>query len=159
MNERLHLFLKGNVFDTHGRWFNDIIEWEDAQLEYVHDYIQWVFPLTTPSAFNVNAPTLDKETIEAVRESTTCILNITNMYARMFNFYQLGNYDIMDKWWVTPENHNFLRITRNLKSLKLFGMEDDVEHLFASLTDTYTHGDNSSIIGPSYFYWKEAAED
>jgi hypothetical protein len=41
-----------------GRYLREIQEWPDDQLESVHDYIQWLFPLPEPSGFNVAAPAL-----------------------------------------------------------------------------------------------------
>ena len=37
------------------------------QLEAVHDYIQWLFPLPEPSGFNVAAPVLDRDSIQEFR--------------------------------------------------------------------------------------------
>ena len=42
-------------------------DWSDQQLELVHNYIQWLFPLTEFSAFNPSAPVLDSETIARFR--------------------------------------------------------------------------------------------
>src|SRR5208283_1467128 len=44
-------------------YLHEIQEWADGQLEAVHDYIQWVFPLPERSGFNVAAPVLTRESI------------------------------------------------------------------------------------------------
>ena len=44
--------------DARGRTLPEIWAWDAARLEGVHDYIQWLFPLPEPSAFNPHAPIL-----------------------------------------------------------------------------------------------------
>ena len=44
--------------DARGRTLAEIWSWDAARLEGVHDYIQWLFPLPEPSAFNPQAPIL-----------------------------------------------------------------------------------------------------
>ena len=53
--------------DARGRTLPEIWAWDAARLEGVHDYIQWLFPLPEPSAFNPYAPILTQATIEAFR--------------------------------------------------------------------------------------------
>lgn len=38
-------FLKGSGTDVHGRTHQDILNFSDEQLETVHNYIQWIFPI------------------------------------------------------------------------------------------------------------------
>ncbi len=56
-------FYNGTESDHRGRYPREIQEWPDDQLESVHDYIQWLFPLPEPSGFNVAAPVLTRESI------------------------------------------------------------------------------------------------
>ena len=51
-------FYRGDAPDARGRTLDDILAWDDEQLEAVHDYIQWLFPLDEPSRFNPDAPLL-----------------------------------------------------------------------------------------------------
>ena len=53
--------------DDDGRTFDEILGWDDARLEMVHDYIQWIFPLPERSGANPWAPVLDAATIAAIR--------------------------------------------------------------------------------------------
>ena len=64
-------FYRNKQPDSEGRFLNDILGWDDARLEYAHDYIQWLFPLTTPSQFNPDAPLLDDVQIEVFRTDPT----------------------------------------------------------------------------------------
>ena len=45
-------FYRGSGTDHAGRRIDEILSWDDAALESVHDYIQWLFPLDEPSRFN-----------------------------------------------------------------------------------------------------------
>ncbi|MGK7944758.1 MAG: opioid growth factor receptor-related protein, partial [Microcystaceae cyanobacterium] len=51
-NSNLINFYLGNTVDHRGRKIEDIWQWNDHQLESVHDYIQWLFPLKEKSGFN-----------------------------------------------------------------------------------------------------------
>jgi hypothetical protein len=51
-------FYNGTESDHRGRYLNEIQKWPDDQLEAVHDYIQWLFPLPESSGFNVAVPVL-----------------------------------------------------------------------------------------------------
>ena len=66
------------------------------------------------------------------------IRNMRKSFERMLDFYGLEYTDgqVREtiyfkeslKRWCTPKNHNFLRITRILKSLKLFGLKKKQSH-------------------------------
>ena len=43
-------FYSGTEPDHRGRYLHEIQRWSDDQLEKVHDYIQWLFPLPEPSS-------------------------------------------------------------------------------------------------------------
>ena len=58
-------FHRGEQRDSEGRTIAEVWSWDDDELEYVHDYIQWLFPLRAPSRFNPDAPVLDDEQIAA----------------------------------------------------------------------------------------------
>jgi hypothetical protein len=43
-SEELLAFYRGLAPDNRGRYLREILLWDDVDLEYVHDYIQWLFP-------------------------------------------------------------------------------------------------------------------
>jgi hypothetical protein len=53
-------FYSGEAPDDRGRFLREIQQWPDQRLESVHDFIQWMFPLTEPSPVNPDAPVLDR---------------------------------------------------------------------------------------------------
>jgi hypothetical protein len=38
--------------DSEGRTLDEILSWDDQELEFCHDYIQWLFPNDVPSGVN-----------------------------------------------------------------------------------------------------------
>ena len=66
-NKSIIDFYAGAGPDHQGRYLTEILKWSDDQLESVHDYIQWLFPLPERSGFNMNAPVLDERTIQEFR--------------------------------------------------------------------------------------------
>jgi hypothetical protein len=57
-------FLEGTGADHRGRTLAEVIAFEDDELEGIHDYIQWLFPLPEVSAFNPFAPVITSSDIE-----------------------------------------------------------------------------------------------
>ena len=57
-------FLEGTYPDYNQRYLSDIMAYNDEQMEKVHDYIQWVFPLDTASNSVHHAPALEEEEID-----------------------------------------------------------------------------------------------
>jgi hypothetical protein len=148
-------------------WF-----WNYQQLEYTHDYIQWLFPLKEKSQFNRNAPILNDEVIQAFRSDEQLQLRLTRSLAVMLRFYglrynELGNTNIeitkSDEYgarkqnWIGEANHNYLRITRILTSLMILGLEKYAQAFFKCLNQIYLEESNK-IGSKTYAYWKRAVE-
>lgn len=150
-----------------------IMQFSNDQLENSHTYIQYVFPLKEPSAYNLKAPVLTDEEIEWIKSKAgeRARINLRLMYVRMIKFYGFeykpsseemslilsDNFTERSKVWLTPGNHNYKRITRILKCLTLCGMETYAKELFDVLENLYQ--DSKDIIGEKTFtYWKQAME-
>jgi hypothetical protein len=154
--------------DTKGRDFSDILDFSFKQLEQVHDYIQWLFPLTQASKFNPDAPLLTKDDIAAFEKDPILKLNFKKSFEMMLEFYGLEQNpetkeigpaeDLFAKAfanWMTPGNHNFLRITRILRSMTLLGMKEDALEFFKALQVIYKA--KADVITETTFdYWKNA---
>jgi hypothetical protein len=162
-------FYRGASPDARGRMLRDILQADDAWLERTHDYIQWLFPLRTRSAFNTNAPTLDDATVAAFGTDTELRGNLARAFGRMLRFYGFeeqrdqGAYRIVpasnaaaqQRNWLTPGNHNFLRITRILTSLDTLGLPAEARAFFAALDAVYVM--KKDIIGATtYRFWRDA---
>ena len=148
----LHAYLAGVGHDSRGRPVTEVLAFSDEQLEEVHDYIQWLFPLQTRSAARPDAPVLSTAEVEAIRADLRARETLERAAERMLRFY--GN----TSWWLTWQDHNHLRITRIIRSLKLLtGIAAAQEFHGAILTLHASAG--GSINSRSLQFWAEAAED
>ena len=149
-NDTLLRFYAGTGIDDRGRRIDEIWSFSRDELERVHDYIQWLFPLDEPSAFNPRAPLLDAATIERFRTDARLRENVERSLDVMRAFYASED-------WITPHNHNFLRLTRILKSLSLLGFDERAAELLSWLEEIYTR--HSSSIGTTTLeYWRAAGK-
>ncbi len=175
LNLRIIGFYSGTEPDHRGRHLHEIQRWPDGQLERVHDYIQWLFPLPEPSAFNPAAPVLNRESIEAFRARPDLQEKLRFSFIRMMNFYGLEvrsgervtitrapNFAAKSTVWLSPGNHNHLRLTRILKCLNLLGLEAEAKALFACLSEIYEDERDKelpAISDETLRYWRETVGD
>lgn len=164
-------FFRGTGTDHAGRRHAEILAWPDHRLESAHDYIQWVFPLRERSRYNPDAPVLLPETINAFHRDDELRASLLRGFLRMAALYGFATRAFADgsiqldpgpdfaarsRFWLTPGNHNFLRITRILTSLRTLGCADEGEALFDVLDLVYRR--NRALIGAStYGFWRSAA--
>ena len=163
---RLVDFYSGRATDFAGRRIDDIWAMSLEELEYNHDFIQWLFPLRERSGVQPDVPVLDDAT---VREFDTPDLRwrLATSARVMAHFYGLevvddshvrraADFDQRRRVWLTRGNHNFLRHTRIMKSLATLGHEDLARAWLRALASIYDeYGD---VIGPvTMRYWREAA--
>lgn len=149
MNPILHFYLDGP--DNKNRYLKDILNWDDSKLEYTHDYIQWLFPLNERSHFNLEAPTLDNETILIWRESSALKEKLLESVKVYLKFLQ-NNPTI----WITYSNHNHLRITRMLKCMKLLGLNKEAKKVYKRLI--HIHYKTNVINSDTIKFWKDSVD-
>jgi hypothetical protein len=99
--------------DLLGRSHAEILALDDGALEARHDYIQWLFPLTEASRAVPGSPVLTEDDVAQLRESATAQQRMGDAAARMRLFYERTSD------WLAPFDHNQLRITRIIRSLRL----------------------------------------
>jgi hypothetical protein len=166
---RLIDFYRGDGTDTEGRRLDDILAWRDNRLEAVHDFIQWVFPLPEPSQFNPDAPLLTAEAIAAFRNDPILQANLRRSYERILSFIGLQMTDggevveaphfarrALDVW--DYQNHNWLRVTRILRSLHLLGLDTEAQALYRRLED-FRSRRRFPIGDETFRYWTSAVRD
>jgi hypothetical protein len=165
MNQQLVEFYKGIGTDNQGRLLTDMHKWSDAKLEGVHDYIQWMFPLQERSQFNLSAPLLDQETIQEFETNLTIRTNMLRSFLRILDFFgfqwkmdggiiRANNFREKAANWLTPNNHNHLRITRILRCLYLTGNQNEANMFLEALEAVYK--DSGKITAQSFGFWKAA---
>ncbi len=156
MTSAIVQFYSGAGPDHRGRWLTQTQDWDDATLEAVHDYIQWLFPLPEASGFNPDAPLLTPGDIAEFREQSRLRRALLGSLTRMKAFYGIS--PAGPQPWLTPGNHNLLRLSRILRSLNLLGLEEEARSLLASLEALYAGG-AAAIIGPvTLGYWRRAVQ-
>ena len=106
-------FLSGNGTDGAGRSIDQVLDFDDAQWERAHDFIQWLFPLTEASRSVRNAPVLTDIQIKQIRASRPMQANIQRSVLRYKEFLASTTK------WRSGYDHNHLRISRVIKSLRL----------------------------------------
>src|SRR5207249_2799149 len=122
-NQEISGFYQGEKPDNRGRYLREMQQWPDDRLEDIHDFIQWMFPLPERSGVNPRAPVLDPATIAEFRTSPEMQQNLRKSFLRMIGFYGLTlnatgeieravNFKSQASNWLSPGNHNHLRITR-----------------------------------------------
>lgn len=131
-----------------GYVLEDILSQSDSWLEQKHDYIQWLFPTDEPSRFNQKAPVISQKCADKLIQKYGDDLKdkIIKSFFRMARFYGFCVFyvgksvvvkpnDMLDKGWLSKGNHNFLRLTRIMESLQLFGLNNYYKALKECLLD------------------------
>ena len=131
-------FLEGKTPDNRGRMLSMLWRQTDDDAENNHDYIQWVFPLDEPSQAVNGAPVLNDFDIDEIRENQLAIGNLEESVCWFLGFLERNDH------WVTNYDHNHLRITRTIKSLR-FLTNDLVADRFRDKVIELA-GDNLSLI-------------
>jgi hypothetical protein len=150
----------------------DIWDWSFDQLEDAHHYIQWMFPLDTPSSANPGAPILSEETARAFVWDDVLRDRLQRSLAVMLRFYGLERLTLPDDKlviiralnfserrgvWLWPNNHNHLRLTRIIRSLRLLGLKKDSAALAHCLDDIYRVEGRDIISDETAEHWRQAA--
>ncbi len=162
---QLTAFYRGTGTDVEGRTLSGNWAYSDAELEGVHDFIQWLFPLRERSGFNPDAPLLTDADITEFRADPTLRDNLLRSFEIFLAFLGLRfeggtvaeapDFAGKGQVWRHP-NHNWLRITRVLTSTRLLGHEDASRAFFDFLRACRDSG-RSGITADSFRYWEEAA--
>ena len=128
-------FLELKSPDYKGRTLQDIWAFSDTQIEYTHDFIQLIFPLNKPSRNNFNGLYLtDDAVIKQIRVSQIATRSLLQSSHWFLSFLSRNDQ------WKDRYNHNQLRITRMIESLRLLVSDDHPdqcrEHVFGMILDT-----------------------
>ncbi|KAH6863851.1 hypothetical protein B0T12DRAFT_402675 [Alternaria alternata] len=194
--------------DALGRQLHQILAWPDQRLESSHNYIQMLFPLPEGSPFNMEAPIINLEVMQAFRSRSELRQELRRSFERMLSFYgfkesskseeelqkekdsapgadksvastssfppgahtnisasKLLPYHIVrtpgfrKKFanWAVQFDHNHLRITRILRSLRVLGLQKEYKAFFAALERAY-NDPMISISAKSMGFWRLAVE-
>ena len=82
-NARLREFLRGTGTDHLGRSHAMILAWSDDELEYTHDYIQWLFPLEVASLYHPEAPALSLAQCRVLAQDSVVLAGLRRAFVRL----------------------------------------------------------------------------
>jgi hypothetical protein len=154
-------FYRDGEADVHGRTLLELQQLNDWAFEMCHDHIQWLFPLHEESSYR-ECEVLTEGDVKQLRDSASAKANMNVSLARFRLFLGLpsapGEPFEQSKvsQWCTPYNHNLLRITRVIRSARLFGLEAEALTFYA---DVRSVAREDRVGATTLRYWKKAAED
>jgi hypothetical protein len=165
---RIVAFFRGTGRDDRGRSITDVHALSLDDLEDIHDYIQWLFPLREPSRAQPQSPVLDDASARAIRDDPASRSALRRSLDVMLEFYGLvlepgadpritrrPDFARRARVWLTRGNHNFLRLTRILASLRLLGEPELASALLLALVDIGAEY-REVIGGEALGYWNRA---
>jgi len=157
-------FLKGVGPDHRGRLFSDTLAWTDFELEDCHDQVQWIFPLHEDSNMAKVWPVLLPETVEEAKKHPEVLANLREAKDRFEIFLGIGEHEDRMKQdrWCRDKNHNLLRITRIIRSLRLFGLEAEATKFYGEVVKvaySYDTSGKSEVSDLTLKYWHKSYND
>jgi hypothetical protein len=172
LNKSLIAFYTDSGTDQSNRAHHDLLRFSDTEMEMTHDFIQWMFPTEKKSAFNSDAPVLNRQTIAAIKDDILFQTRFGLAIKRIFKFWGIEytgtGHNIKVKplnkklHWMRHDNHNLLRMSRFMESCRLLGFEAVGQSLFTALINsvftlrdpTYPwHPLESQFISIENVYW------
>ncbi|KAM5164683.1 opioid growth factor receptor-like protein 1 isoform 2-T2 [Mantella aurantiaca] len=159
----LRFYMNKIPFKPDGVYIEDILnQWKSDydKLEHNHTYIQWLFPLRE-QGLNFYAKELTSYEIEEFKKTKEATKRFILAYKMMLDFFGLklvdknGNVSRAANWQdrfqhLNESQHNYLRITRILKSLGELGYE----HFKPPLVKVFLH---ESIVENTIPHMKQSA--
>ncbi len=147
-------FYRNEAPTPEGLMFSDFMQYGYEQFEGDHAWIQWILPTKEPSAFNPDAPLLTDDDRRLFLTDPVLIENYMYAIYRVMDFYgmtvfkgeaiwqEAGNHK-NPRWWLERWNHNFLRVTRLLLSLRYMGYDEFAKSIFKLLEEYRDQYQNS----------------
>jgi len=159
-------FYRGTPNDR-GVTLKQIWNYSDVELEGHHDFIQWLFPLKKRSQFNPSAPVTDEHVIATFKEDEALrdkMLHSLDVMLKFYGFVRRGegieigeNFEVQARNWLNRGNHNFLRMSRILTSLRLHGLKSEAVELMRALQQVY-QSHQAEIGERTFSFWQKACE-
>ena len=142
-------FLAEERTNNNGWSLSDIWKFNDIQIENTHTFIQWVFPTDEPSRATPGSPALNEQEVLAIRNNEKAKKNLSISADWYFNFLSRNSF------WRKPYDHNHLRITRVIKSLRLLCGDDEADYYKEKFWQLLG-ADMSVIPSKTIEYWEDA---
>ena len=142
-------FLLGKEPDFKGRMIDEIWDFTDIQIEGNHDFIQLIFPLNKKSQSSFHGYYLDSENlVNELKESTEIKENILKSSQWFLSFLKRNSH------WKSRYDHNQLRITRVIESLRLLVSKEEAESFYFDVIELIKH--DNQVNDRTLEFWKNA---
>ncbi len=142
-------FLQDTGPDHRGRFLSDILRFDDTAIETTHDFIQWIFPLDEPSSASADAPMLEAGEVALIRKSSLAAHSLNISVPWFCDFLK------RNKHWRAAHDHNHLRITRMIKSVRLL-QGDPAANALRDKVLAMAEPSKDKISPTAWDYWRQA---
>ena len=144
-------FLTNIEPDYKNRFLNDIWNFTDEDIEHTHDFIQLLFPLNEQSESVFHGYYLNtKSSIINIKSNDLAKSNIVTSSSWFLSFLERNTH------WRRKHDHNYLRITRIIKSLRLLVSDEEAKEFYESFIELIDESLRSKINLTTLSYWENA---
>ena len=144
-------FLTNNEPDFKNRFLQDIWNYSDEEIEHTHDFIQLLFPLNEESSAVSNAKYLDsRKVIQDIKSNKSAKENIVKSSQWFLSFLERNSH------WKRRHDHNYYRISRIIKSLRLLVSDEDADMFYKSFMLLIDEQHKAKINSITLNYWENA---
>ena len=160
-------FFQGKGKNLHGFSLDEILRFNDKEMEAHHNFIQWIFPTKQKSGSNASAPILNEGLIKAMRADPLVQKNLVLSFEKMLDYYGLklegskvvkaSNFSSRKKYWTINGGHNLLRMTRIINSMATLGQRELAKSYYDCIADIATKKEVSSL-GSSPGIWENCMQ-
>ena len=120
-------FLTNTESDFKDRFLIDIWNFSDEDIEHTHDFIQLLFPLNEKSEFVFHDYYLKTNSaVISIQSNDLAKNNIIKSSKWFLSFLERNSH------WKRRHDHNYLRITRIIKSLRLLVSDQEANKFYKS---------------------------
>ena len=142
-------FLLAEEPDFKGRMIQDIWNFSDEEIESQHDFIQIIFPLNKKSQSVFHGHYLEnEEIIKSLKNDEQIKQAIIKSSSWFLSFLKRNCY------WNNRHDHNHLRITRVIESLRLIVSNEEADKFHKSILEIIKG--NNKINNRTLEFWKNA---
>tara|TARA_Y100000768_G_C23605698_1_gene508141 strand:- start:24 stop:473 length:450 start_codon:yes stop_codon:yes gene_type:complete len=144
-------FLTNIEPDFKNRFLNDIWSFTDEDIEHTHDFIQLLFPLNEQSESVFHGYYLNtKRSIINIKSNDLAKSNIVTSSKWFLSFLERNTH------WRRRHDHNYLRITRIIKSLRLLVSDEEANKFYESFIELIDESLRLKINLTTLSYWENA---
>ena len=144
--------------------FHMLYAGDHCTLERSHSFIQWCFPIDVVSRFNKSATFLSECVARKLSQSPLAMMRLYYSFGMMLDFYgffcrdeHVSLKDPARLRHLAMSQHNWLRVTRMLRSLTLFGLRPlSLAWLAALAIEVYDTGRLRSALVSYEAHWRAA---